>query len=224
MGEKMMGCESEEDVKELEQLKNELAKDPKNVDLLLKIGMLLFDPFIDMDQGLPYFEKAMELDPDNPDLPFWAGYALYHDQSAYEDSKKLFERALSLDSDRAEFHYMLFSTLWDMRNNKTVDFKHLLMAIELQPKWFFPREHYIKCLIINNELNKAEEELATAYDVLEKHYKDKKVTGANIMEQYYIDHSSGKTYEIFNRGLDRMKKRLKEKKEKLLSAPSKAES
>ena len=75
-----MGCETEEDIKELGQLKKELAKDPNNVDLLLKIGMLLFDPFMDMEIGLPYFEKAMKLDPKNPDLPFWTGYALYHDQ------------------------------------------------------------------------------------------------------------------------------------------------
>ena len=71
-----MGHETREDTKELEQLKKALAKDSNNVDLLFRIGMLLCEPFHDIDIAIPYFEKAMNLDPENPDLPFWSGYFL----------------------------------------------------------------------------------------------------------------------------------------------------
>jgi len=207
-----MGCETKEDIKKLKQLKKELSKDPNNVDLLFKTGMLLFDPFIDMNAGLPYFEKAMLLDPSNPDLPFWAGYALYQNECAYEKSKKLFKRTLSIDSSRAEAYYMMFYVFWHINDDKKNGQKHLLKAIELQPNWFFPREQYIANLISYSEFDKAEKELTAAFSILDRCYKDRKIVGINTLEQYYIDNYSGDVYEKFKRSLDSKRKKLKEKK------------
>ena len=213
-----MGCESKKDIKELEELKKELVKEPKNVELLLKIGMLLFDPFMDMDQGLPYFEKAMKLEPKNPDLPFWAGYALYHDQCAYQEAKKLFERAISLDSDRAEFHYMMFYVLWDItKKGEKINLKPLFKAIELQSGWLKPREQYITCLIMNNEFDLAEKELAEAYRIIEVRKKNRKKTCTNILEKYYYGNSCEGLYDSSKSSLDYTKKELAEKKKKFNS-------
>ena len=65
-----MGCETIKDIQELECLKKELATDQKNVNLLLKNAMLLFDPFMDMDQTFLCFDKSIDLEPDNPYLFF----------------------------------------------------------------------------------------------------------------------------------------------------------
>ena len=208
-----MGCETKNDIKKLEQLKSKLVKNPNNVELLLKIGMLLFDPFIDMDEGLPYFEKAIKLDPKNPDLPFWTGYALYHDQCAYEKSKKLFEQALSLDPNRSEFHYMIFYVLWHMTEDENVGLKHLLKAIKLQPEWIDPRTQYVTYLIDKNKFNEAKKELSMVYKILNKQYKTKKRVGINTLEKYYINNSGEGSYELTKSWIDGLKRDL-EKKEK----------
>ena len=218
-----MGCETIEDIKELDKLKKELAKDPKNVELLLRIGMILFDPFIDMDKGRAYFEKAIELEPDNPNLLFWFGYALYHNECDYKAAKKLFERALSLDPERPEFNYMMFYVLWQMNDNEKKGLKYLLKTIKLQPGWLSPIRQYVTYLIKQNEFDKTEKKIFEAYIILEKRYKNKKLPDPNLLEKYYINSSGYANYEFEKSGLDFHKEKI-EKKKKLISAPSKAGS
>ena len=169
-----MGCETKEDIKELARLKKKLSKDKNNVELLFKIGMLLFDTFIDMDQARPYFEKAIKLDFKNPDLLFWFGYALYHGKCFYDEAKELFEQALSLDQSRAEFYYMMFNVLWKITGVAKSGFNYLQNTIKLQPNWLEPREQYITCLVMQNEFEEAEKELSKAYTALEMYHKNKK--------------------------------------------------
>ena len=208
---KKMGCETIEDIKELDKLRKELAIDPNNVELLLKTGMILFDPFIDMEKARPYFEKAIELESNNPDLYFWFGYALYHDQCAYEKSKNLFESAIKLEPNRAEFHYMMFYVLWHMTNSEESGLKFLLKAIELQPEWIDPRIQHITYLIDKNKFEETRKELFEAYNLLKTRYKKTKVVGANILEKYLIEVSGGGNYKLTKSWLDGLKKKLIEK-------------
>ena len=205
-----MGCETKKDRKELENLKSLLAKNPSNIKLLLKIGMLLFDPFIEIDLAIPYFKKAVKLSPNNLNVLFWTGYILYHGMWKYSEAKKLFERALSIDPNRAEFHYMMFYVLWHMTKNEMTGLHNLLKAIELQPKWLDPKIQYIVYLIGKNKFEKAKNELSIAYSLLEERYKNKKIKGINILEQYYLDNSGGVDYEFTKRMLDEKKKRLEQ--------------
>ena len=207
-----MGCETREDIKEIDKLKKELEKKPKNIDLLLKIGMLLFDPFMEIEDAIPYFKKAVELSPNNPDVLFWTGYVLYHGMCKYEESKKLFEQALLLEPNRAEFHYMMFYVLWYMTNKEKTGLHHLLKAIELQPEWPDPRIQYIVYLIGKNKLDYAKKELSEAYSVLKNRYENKKVEGLNVLEQYYFDNSGGFDYEYAKDRLDEKKSRLEKAK------------
>ena len=199
-------------LKKLNKLEKELAKDPNNVELLFKIGMLQFDPFVNTDKARPYFEKAIELEPDNPNLYFWFGYALYRNDCAYEESKKLFEKALSLDPDRAEFYYMIFNILWNTTKNEDEYMKYLLKTMELQPDWLSPREQYIRYLIDRNRLDEAKSELKIAYSALEKMYKNNEITDINVIEKYYYEDSEKTYYKFENDWLDGLKKEIDEKK------------
>lgn len=208
-----MGCETKEDVKELNRLKEKLASDPNNVKLLFKIGMLLFDPFIDMERARPHFEKAIKLEPNNPDLYFWLGYALKYNECAYDEAKKLFEKALSLDPNRAEFYYMMFNVLWDITNDEDEYMKYLLKTIKLQPDWLSPRIQHITCLAKNNEFDKAEKQLNVAYKILEKRHQSGKMSNPNILEAYYMeDGGTYGDYKYQRSGLDLKKKELEKKR------------
>ena len=207
-----MGCEGIKDIKELARLKKKLAKNPNNVKLLFKTAMLLFDPFIDMDKGRPYFEKAIELEPNNPDLYFWLGYALKYDQCAYEEAKKLFEKAISLDPNRAEFYYMLFNILRNTTDDEETYVKYLFKTMELQPDWLSPREQYIRHLIDRNHLNEAKSELKKAYSSLKKMYKNNKIVGINVIEKYYSESYGDSYYKFEKDWLDGLKKEIEEKR------------
>ena len=207
-----MGCETKEDIKKLAKLKKDLANDPGSINLLLKIGMLLFDPFMEVDTAIKYLKKAIQLSPNNPDALFWTGYVLYHGMWKYDEAKKLFEKALTISPNREEVHYMLFYVLWYMTDNDKTGIKHLLRAIELQPEWISPRIQYIIYLSDRNKLKEAETELSTAYSVLKEQQKNKKETGANILEQYYLDNSGGIDYEFTKKQLDEKKKEIIRKK------------
>ena len=210
-----MGHETEEDIKRLEEMERELTKKPSNIEMLLKMGMFLCEPFHDYDAALPYFEKAVKLGHNNPDVLFWAGHFFYQEMFDYRRAKKLFERVLELDPGRAaECYCMLFYVLWKMTRDVKMGLHYLIKAIELQPEWFFPREQYITYLIGRCEFGEAVRELDMAYEVLEKYYKDGYVKGINPLEQYSIDHSNGEIYKNFKRSLDYMKEELEEKMRK----------
>ena len=206
------GHETWGDVLGLESFKKVLEKDPDNVEMLLKIGMFLWEPFHDDIAALTYFEKAMELKPNDPDVLFMTGYFLYHGACQYKRAKELFECVLAIDHERAECHYMMANALWHMRNKEHLALPYALKAIELQPEWFFAREQYIFFLIYDKEFDRALIEIDKAYYVLDKYYKNKEIIGINIMEQYYIDHSNGKIYENFKRSLDTKKKKIEKKR------------
>ena len=207
-----MGCESKEDIKELDRLKQKLEKDPDNVNLLFKIGMLLFDPFIDTEAALPYFKKAMKLDPQNPDFPFWTGYFLYHNECDYEKSKELFEHALKLDPNRVEFNSMMFNALWEVTNDEKIGLKYLLKAIDLQPDWLNPRIQYINYLTNQKEFHKAERELEALRISIENRCRNKKLGPINALEKFYFGDTGTFDCVEAKEGLDYRRKNLEQKK------------
>ncbi len=87
----------------LEQIKAELAKDPKNVEKRVMLGNIYFDAR-KWDEAIPWYEQAVKLDPNNTDVLVDLGVC-YRNAGRIDDALAMFKKALALDPNKKQAMY-----------------------------------------------------------------------------------------------------------------------
>ncbi|MBS0607227.1 MAG: tetratricopeptide repeat protein [Verrucomicrobia bacterium] len=113
----------------------ELALNPNNIQALILLGVLLWEPFHEDDKAIEYLTKAIALDPKNVEARFWLAACYYHDFCAYEKSKSLLLEALEIDPNRPECLALLATIIMD--TTKDINFSVTLLerAVNFAPDW-----------------------------------------------------------------------------------------
>ena len=79
----------------LAQIKEELAKDPTNVEKRVLLGNIYFDAK-KFDEAIPWYEQAVKLDPKNTDVMTDLGVC-YRNVGKPDEALAMFQKALSVD-------------------------------------------------------------------------------------------------------------------------------
>ena len=125
----------EVDKQYLHYLEELIKNNPKNVQYLIYLGVLSWEPFHKPEQGIAYLQKAIEEDPKNIEARFWLAKCYYHDFCAYDKAKELLLEALQFDPTRADCLCILTSIIEDTTKNWKEAINYLERAIQYAPDW-----------------------------------------------------------------------------------------
>ncbi len=87
----------------LEQIKAELAKDPKNVQKRVMLGNIYFDAQ-KWTEAIPWYEQAVKLDPNDTDVLVDLGVC-YRNSGHPDEALSMFKKALALDPNKKQAMY-----------------------------------------------------------------------------------------------------------------------
>ncbi len=87
----------------LEQIKAELAKDPKNVEKRVMLGNIYFDAQ-KWSEAIPWYEEAVKLAPNNTDVLVDLGVC-YRNSGRPDEALSMFKKALKLDPNKKQAMY-----------------------------------------------------------------------------------------------------------------------
>lgn len=140
-------------------LQERLRESPDDVDALVELGALRFEPGHDDGAAVELLSRALALDPKNVDARFWLAKTAYHDRSDYQRAKRLLDEALDIDPNRADCLSLLYSVRQDLGEEEpTRDAALLQRAIERAPQWPTLRYDYARWLLAQRRWAEAEEE------------------------------------------------------------------
>ena len=199
---------TEEDYAVLKTLENRIAKNPNDLDALLKKGFLCLDVYEDPNEGLPTLEQALKLDPNNVDTLYWLAKMHYHGTGDTNSVKSIIKKALILDPNRVDCLDLLAEILSHGYGEEGLQESLALSrkAIRLEPSWPASRMRLVSRLIKINWLDEAENLL---YEGLEVFKEFKLPENASRMDEYREYMITGRdNYEKidFYRKLEKIKK------------------
>ena len=137
-------------------LENVLKDDPDNIQALIHLGVLSWEPFHEDEKAIEYLTKAIALDPQNTDARFWLATCYYHDFCAYEKSRNLLLEALTIDLNKPECLSLLASIVIDTTKNISEAIELYTKAIKSGQNWPVLYRSIAELYLEINDTKKAE--------------------------------------------------------------------
>jgi tetratricopeptide (TPR) repeat protein len=109
-------------------LENIALSHPKNIDALIRLGVLEFEYFHN-------HEKALQIEPSSVDARFWLAACLYYDFAEYEKAEPYVKEALQLDPDRPECLCLRASIIYGTHQPILTALQYVEKALHLAPNW-----------------------------------------------------------------------------------------
>lgn len=190
-------------------LKKLIEKDPQNIQALIQLGVLCWEPFHDDIKAIEYLEKAIKYDPQNIDARFWLAKCYYHDNCAYEKAKQLLKDALNIDPKRSDCFHLLATIIEDFDRNNEEALKYVKKAVEFAPDWPANIAFLVSLYIETNDIPSAEREILK----LEKLTKLPLVKPKNGVEDYYETIVTGRSNKMMIERIVTLKKRIQKAKD-----------
>ncbi|MCK4499446.1 tetratricopeptide repeat protein [Candidatus Babeliales bacterium] len=202
-----------DEVKRLEEVREELKKDPLNFTLLLEQGFLCMVDSEDIYGALESLEKALGIYPNDTDALFWLAMTYYYCFSRYEKALVVLEKAISIDSKRADCFQLLAKTIIALGYDSKAVLFNLKKPIELEPTWFWSRTILIRDCLEHEILDLANEQL----HILKSRYKeDGPVEVKTLMDDYYEECFTGRNMHFKEEEIARLEDNIKDAKNKEL--------
>ena len=190
-------------------LENEIEKDPMNVQALIHLGFLSWEPFHQEKKAIDYLKKAIEYDPNNVDARFWLAKCYYHDCCDYEEARRITLEALKIDPKRSDCLSLLAMIIEDTTEDWNEAICYLKKAIQYTPDWpelhFFLASQYLNI----KDIKSAEFEIEKALELSNIHIEKPK----NAIEKYYELIVTGRNRTSESITLELLKERIREAKE-----------
>jgi len=141
------------------QYQQRANKNPEDVDALIKLSITTWAPFHDYEKAVSLLKRAAELDPSNVDALFWLATVYYHDFCQYEMAGECLEKALKLLPERPDCLALMGYVKLELEESPRSGIEFIRKAIANAPDWPIPTKVLIECLVQENGLEKAEEEI-----------------------------------------------------------------
>lgn len=129
---------------------------PNDVQVLIQLGVLSWEPFHEDEKAIEYLAKAIALDPQNVEARFWLATCYYHDFCAYEKARTLLMEALKIDPYRPECLSLLASIVIDTTKNIGEAINLYLLAIDYAPNWPILYRSIVELYLEIGDLKQAE--------------------------------------------------------------------
>lgn len=190
-------------------LEKKIEENPKNIQALIQLGVLCWEPFHEQNRALEYLEKAVEYDPQNVDALFWGAKCIYHDFCAYEGAKQLLRLALTIDPKRADCLDLLATIIEDFDRNDAEALEYVKKAVELAPDWPACRAFLVSLYVKLHDIPSAEREL----EKLEELCKLPLIKPKNGVEDYYENIVTGRGSKMMAERIAALKERIQKAKD-----------
>ncbi len=137
-------------------LENAFKQNPSNVDVLIHLGIMSWEPFHESERAIEFLQKAISLDPENVEARFWLAKCYYHDYCSYERAKQLLLEAIQIDPHRADCLSLLSSIIMDTTKNITEAIQYREKAVLEASDWPMLRFMLANLYLQIGEVEKAE--------------------------------------------------------------------
>ena len=202
----------DEEKQRMNNLKQKLKHDPKNIKFLTELGILLLLTF-DFIESEKVLKKVIELDFDNTDALFWLAIYYFYCLADIKKAKKLISDALLKNPKRADCFILMYSLTWNLYKSQEDGIQYILSAKENAPDWIMPKIQYFRYLChkhifskyrygferceLNSEeyIKLAKKELKELSELLKDNQKlvaDKN----DIIQMFYSTYIAGKSLKI----------------------------
>ncbi len=171
-------------------LEEKNKQNPHDIQTLIHLGMLSWEPFHKQEKAIEYLEKAIEYDPNNVEARFWLAKCYYHDYCDYERVKKILLEALSIDPQRADCLDLLSGVIRDMSEDWKEAIKYAEKAILYAPDWPMLRASLAELYLKIKDTDKAEFQIQQAF----VHFKPLATYPKNFVEDYYEGIVTGRSW------------------------------
>ncbi|MBS0607226.1 MAG: tetratricopeptide repeat protein [Verrucomicrobia bacterium] len=137
-------------------LEKQISSDPNNVQALIHLGVLSWEPFHEREKAVEYLSKTIALDSKNVEARFWLAKCYYHDFCAYAKSREVLLEALEIDPNSPECLSLLASVIMDTTENINEAISCYEKAIISAPDWPALYRSLSQLCLDNNNPAKAE--------------------------------------------------------------------
>ncbi|MBS0649666.1 MAG: tetratricopeptide repeat protein [Verrucomicrobia bacterium] len=137
-------------------LEKQIGSDPNNVQALIHLGVLSWEPFHEREKAVEFLSKTITLDSKNVEARFWLAKCYYHDFCAYAKSREALLEALEIDPNSPECLSLLASVIMDTTENVNEAISCYEKAIISAPDWPALYRALSQFYLDNNNLTKAE--------------------------------------------------------------------
>lgn len=171
-------------------LKNELAKNPKNVEVLIELGVLAWEPFHQQEEAIAYLENAIIYDPKNTEARFWLAKCYYHDYCDYQKVEDILLEALSIDPTKPECLALLAENIVDKRGDIDKSIACYQKAVDYAPDWPILRHSIARLYLKKKDIAAAMVHINYAFN----HFTPLLDIPKNFIEYYYEGVVTGRRF------------------------------
>jgi tetratricopeptide (TPR) repeat protein len=204
-----MGHGTASDLEKLQELRGKLNQNPKDAKILVRLGVMLFEPFHQTEEAIANFEKAIEVCPSSDDAYFWLAKCYFHEYVDLQRAKESLEKGLEINSERADCLSLLSSVLTDLGHAPEDYIAYIRRAIQLAPDWIIPRQQLALTLLKMGRFDEAELSVKDALSVVRQ-----VSLPADPVEEYYELAVTGRGRETALAELSGILKQIDETKSK----------
>ncbi len=171
-------------------LENQLKKEPKNIQVLIQLGVLSWEPFHRQEEAITYLERAIEYDPKTTEARFWLAKCYYHDYCDYARVEAILLEALSIDPKKPECLSLLASDIIDIRGDVAKALSCFEEAIDYAPDWPILRYSAAQFYLDKKDVASAKSQI----DYVFNHCTPLLQKPKNFIERYWENAVTGRSW------------------------------
>lgn len=192
-------------------LQGRLALNPMDVQALIHLGVLSWEPFHDEKKAIHYLQQAVACDPKNVEARFWMAKCYYHDFCDYAKAKAVLLEALDIDPSRSDCLSLLASISWTISNKIDKAIHYLELAVQYEPSWPFPQLFLGELYLKINQTEMAKKQVKKLQELARNPIKRPR----NGVEDYYETLVTGKGYKAIDEDILALLEKIRERELKL---------
>jgi tetratricopeptide (TPR) repeat protein len=205
-----MMAENLSDIEVFNHLQDDVKQNPKDIQLQILLGAMMFEPFHETDKAIAIFEQAIEIEPLNVDAHFWMAKCFYHDYVDFERTQAILQKALALDAKRADCLSLMASVITDLGGTPLRRLEYLEQAVKQAPDWISPRQYLVQTLMELGDMDRAYAEVIITLSFVKT---QKEIQPSNPVEAYYESVVTGRTWCNVEKKLIHLFETIKRKRE-----------
>jgi tetratricopeptide (TPR) repeat protein len=198
------------DIEVFNHLQDDVKQNPKDIQLQILLGAMMFEPFHETDKAIAILEQAIEIEPNNVDAHFWMAKCFYHHYVDLERTQAILQKALALDAKRADCLSLMASVITDLGDTPLRRLEYLEQAVKQAPDWISPRQYLVQTLMELGDMDRAYAEVIIALSFVKT---QKEIQPSNPVEAYYESVVTGRTWFNVERELIHLFETIKRKRE-----------
>lgn len=199
----MSGHAQQSDYQYLQALQVKLKQNPNDIQTLILLGFIMFEPFHNPEEAEKYLLQAIHKDPNNVDARFWLAKVYYHEFIDEKKTKQILEEALKINPNRADCLSLMASVLIGIGRKPEEYVAYLERAVEQEPDWVLTQHFLASVLLKLGRFTEAENHAKQALSLLNSRRLPKDIIG-----EYYESVVTGRSESKYSK--DRLESLLKE--------------